>query len=139
MPNGVVVMEQLLITEDWELGRQVLIESSALAEERQEIEDRFDVSIEKLELILDLPDASIKQIKKEILLKVEAKIRDYNSELYEKICVELDYCNNKDAWKWRAAEYTAAVLDIIFGGGGVALGVLLLKREYFDKLCKCKK
>jgi hypothetical protein len=139
MPNGVVVLEQLLVTEDWELGRQVLIESSTLAEERREVEDRFEVRLESLESILDLPDASLKQLKEEILVKVEAKVREYNSDLYQKICVELDYCNNKDSWKWRAAEYTAAVLDIAFGGGGVALGVLLLKREYFDKLCKCKK
>ena len=139
MPNGVMVLEQLLVTEDWDLARQVLVEASALAEERQDIEDRFGVSMRSLESILDLPEVSLKQIKRDILIKVEAKVREYNSDLYQRICVELDYCNNKDSWKWRAAEYTAAVLDIAFGGGGVALGVLLLKREYFDKLCKCKK
>lgn len=139
MSNGIVVLEQLLVTEDWELGRQAFIESSVLSDERREIEEHFGISMDSLESILDLPDASFKEVKKEILLKIEAKVREYNRDLYKKICVDLDYCKNKDSLSWRIAEYAAAGLDIVFGGGGTALGVLLFKNEYLDKLCKCEK
>lgn len=139
MSNAVAVLEQLLVTEDWELGRQVLVDASVFADDAQRLEAEFDVSLRHLEMIFDLPDADRMRLKREILARFEARLRDYNDDLYQKICVELGYCANKEAWKWRAAEYLAGALDILFGGGGIALAVLLLKREYLDKLCKCPK
>ena len=139
MANTVVVLEQLLVTEDWELGRQVLVEASAFAEDREQIEAEFAVSLRQLDAVLELPDASLRRLKEVVLERVQTRVRDYDDELYQRICVELDYCKNKDVWKWRAAEYLAAILDIVFGGGGVTLAVLLLKREALDRLCKCSK
>ncbi|MFA7387043.1 MAG: hypothetical protein WCZ87_05210 [Thiohalobacteraceae bacterium] len=89
--------------------------------------------------MLELPDASLRRLKEAILEKVQTRARNYDDELYQRFCVELDYCKNKDVWKWRAAEYLAAILDIAFGGGSVTLAVLLFKREALDRLCRCSK
>ncbi len=139
MPNGLELIERLWVTEDWELARQVLLEAEELRNSRNEIEDEFGIDLEDLESVIDLPDASLRKLKERILTRVDEQVRGYNDALYQKVCVEWDYCNRKNTGKAELAEYLAALLDIVVTGGALALAALLLKRGYFDRLCQCSK
>lgn len=139
MPIGLPAVEQLFVTEDWELARQVIVEAPEFSDIRGEIENEHRIALGDLESIIDLPEASFRRLKEAILERVESRVREYNDAIHQKVCVEWDYCNKRESRKVEIAEYIAAVLDIVVTGGAVALAALLLKREYLDKLCRCPK
>jgi hypothetical protein len=64
-------------------------------------------------------------------------VGQFNDRLYQKVCVEWDYCARKDSGIALIIEALVSVLDIVITKGYFALAVLLLKRGYFDKLCRC--
>lgn len=134
-----MAIENLLVMEDWELARQVIVEADELEDVRIELEDEFQVDLNSLETIIDLPDASLKDLKKILLSKVRSLVQNRSQDLRRRICVELDYCNNKNSRKAEIAAYLVSALDIVVTGGAAALLALLIKQEYFDKLCQCPK
>ena len=106
---------------------------------RQELEDQFQVDLNSLETIFDLPDASLKKIKEILISKVLLLVQSRRQDLRRLICFELDYCNYKKSRKAEIAAYLVSALDIVVTGGAASLLALLIKQEYFDKLCQCPK
>ena len=137
MPNGLELIERLWVTEDWELARQVLLEAEELRESRNEIEDEFNVDLEDLVSVIDLPDATLRKLKERILFTIEDHVRGFNEVLYQRVCIELDYCNRRNDPTIELLEFLTNALDFLVTAGLISLLALLLKRGYFDKLCQC--
>lgn len=136
--NGVATVEQLWVTEDWELARQALVEAPELDEVRREIEREFQIDLNNLEFIDDFPDAKLKRLKERLLIEIESFVSGFKASLVRQVCIHWDYCNQKNSRKSEIAQYLTAALDIVLTQGALTLAVLLMKREYFDKLCGCK-
>lgn len=136
--NGLATFEQLWVTEDWELARQALVEAPELEEVRIEIEREFQVDLNDFGFIDDLSNAKFKKLKERLLTGIESFVSGLKVRLVRQVCVEWDYCNQRDSRKSEIAQYLAHALDIFITQGAMTLAVLLMKREYFDKLCGCK-
>jgi hypothetical protein len=134
---SVATVEELIVTEDWELARQVLVEAPELYDYRREIEAEFEIDLTNLGSIIDLPDALLSPLKLRLLTQVESWVYQFNDRLYQKVCVEWNYCARKDSGMVLIVEALISVLDIAITKGYFVLTVLLLKRGYFDKLCRC--
>lgn len=139
MPSGLKTIEELIVTEDWELARQIIQEAPEFEESRREIEARFGIAIGDLDSIIHLPEDSYRRLGKLLLETIEARLELIRDELHRKICEEFDYCRQKKKLGWRVMEYISGVLDIFFTKGGLTLAVLVIKNEFLDKLCRCKK
>jgi hypothetical protein len=138
MANGVQTLESLLTTENWELARQAINEAPQFAGEKQRIEEEFGISLDYLGSIIDLPEDSFNRFQQQLFTTVKRYFTSAHDELYQKICIEFNYCEMKRKWGWRVAEYLIGIVDIFGGSGGGALAVLVLKTEVLDKLCGCK-
>jgi len=80
---------------------------------------------------------TISQFKREIFSQVENFVRRRNHDLYQSICVQMNWCEMRNQPIVENAEALAGVLDIYLTNGIAALSVLLLKRKFLDKLCNC--
>lgn len=132
-----MTFEQLWVIEEWELARQILVGAPEFEEFREEIEYKFDIDLEILEDIVDLPDAGLRELQERILASVESFTNRFKNTLYDKVCVEWEYCKQKNSRKSVIAEYIASAIDIAMAGGALTLAIVLMKREYLDKLCHC--
>lgn len=137
MPNGLQTIEQLLVTEDWELGRQIIVETEDFRDIREEIEGEYDISLDNLVTIIALPADFFETLKQRILTAIESRIEIFNDAMYQLICVEWDYCARRGDPMTDIAEHLiGAILDLMVTGGA-SVAILLLKRGYFDGLCQC--
>lgn len=136
--NGLETVEQLWVTEDWELARQTLVEAPELEGARIEIERDFQIDLNNLDFIDDFPNAKLKRLKERLLIAVESFVSGFKDSLIRQVCIHWDYCNQKNSRKSEIAQYLTAALDIVITQGALTLAVLLMKREYFDKLCNCR-
>ncbi|RBI65398.1 hypothetical protein DQ400_18115 [Vreelandella sulfidaeris] len=138
MSNDLAVFEEYWVTEDWELARQVILGSDKMYElYGAKIEADFEVELGNLESIIELPDAKLKKLKDLLIANVITFVKGYDRDLKRKVCEEWDYCSKRNSSKAEKVEYLILALDIVATSGLLALVTLLLKREYFDKLCKC--
>jgi len=137
MPD-ILSIEEMVATENWNLAREVISTSEDFSNERDLIENEFEVSMDNLGSIIDLPHDRFENLKKRLLEIIKKRFISLEAELYQQICIELDYCNAKKEKGWRITEYIAAVFDILLTGGATALAILAIKTEYLDKLCGCK-
>ncbi len=137
MTTTTLTLPELLAQEDWELARQVLIYSPEFAADRVELENEFGIDFSDLGAVVDLPTNKRDDFLRRMQRLIEAKMEQYRDDLYEKVCVEMDYCNQRNSSKWKFAEYGIAVFDVIFGQGALALLAILMKKEMLDRLCRC--
>ena len=138
MVSDVQTMERLLTAENWELARQAINEAVQFAEEKQKLEEEFEISLGDLGSIIDLPEDSLKRLQKRLLKTVDAYFTSARDELHKKVCGEFDYCKMKKKWGWRVCEYLIGAVDVFATNGGATLAMLGLKTEVLDKLCRCK-
>ena len=136
--NGLETVEQLWVTEDWELARQTLVEAPELEGARIEIERDFQIDLNNLDFIDDFPNAKLKRLKERLLIAVESFVSGFKDSLIRQVCIHWDYCNQKNSRKSEIAQYLTAALYIVITQGALTRAVLLMKREYFDKLCNCR-
>ena len=139
MAHDLKTIEQLIVTEDWELARQIIEEVPEFEEDRSSIEAEFGVAIGDLGSIINLPEDSFRRFKKVLIQRLEARLDRIRDELHKKICEEFDYCRQKKKLGWRVMEYVAGVLDIFYTRGGITIAIAVIKNEFLDKLCDCKK
>ena len=131
-------IEELLATDKWELARQTIVESPVFAPERDRIENEFGISLSDVSSVIDLPLDSFKKLQKRLLDVVQDYFATVRDQLYQRVCVEFDYCEQKKTRGWRIMEYLVGVFDVLVTNGGATLAMLALKTEVFDKLCGCK-
>ena len=137
-----MTIEHLVALENWELARQFLVEQAEDGNEeaiafKTQLEEEFNIDLSDLSAIGSLPVPAIMGLSKKLIDHAMDAVRNIESQLRQKICVEMNYCNKKNQGVWRYAEYAAAVADIFGGSGAVSLAVLLAKNQFLDKLCGC--
>ena len=91
--NGLETVEQLWVTEDWELARQTLVEAPELEGARIEIERDFQIDLNNLDFIDDFPNAKLKRLKERLLIAVESFVSGFKDSLIRQVCIHWDYCN----------------------------------------------
>lgn len=131
-------IEELLATDSWELARQAIVESPVFAPERGRIEEEFGISLGDVSFVIDLPLDTFKKLQKRLLDVVQDYFATVRDELYQRVCVEFGYCEQKKTRGWRIMEYLVGIFDILVTSGGATLAMLALKTEVLDKLCGCK-
>lgn len=123
----------------WSLALEALCNSPVLAESRAEIEAKYGFDIETSERIYFLSIGEFKKFKADVIASVKRSLHSINNDIYDKICRELHYCENRDMPLARLVSYLIAILDVVYSSGAVALAVLIVKSEYLDKVCNCPK
>ncbi len=120
-----------------ELARIVVLENQHFADVGQFLDHRYDGQWRQHGWLLMQDRSVATQFKREIFSRIERIVRQYNHHLYQAICVNLNWCQNRNHPTVEHAEYIAAALDIFGTNGAAALTVLLIKRKFLDKLCNC--
>jgi len=130
-------IDELLATDNWELARQTIAESPVFAAERDRIEDEFGISLGDVSSAIDLPVDTFKKLQKRLLDVVQDYFATVRDELYQRVCLEFGYCEQKKTRGWRIMEYLVGFFDVLVTNGGATLAMLALKTEVLDKLCGC--
>ena len=123
--------------DEWDLAVEVLATIEAFSEARYRLENKYQSDVRDLQRLALLPAFEFKKFQRDAIRAVERRLHSINHDLYQRICVELDYCDRRDMPQARLISYLIGILDIAFGSGAIALAVLIAKREYLDKVCNC--
>jgi hypothetical protein len=123
--------------DDWALALEVLTTVEAFGEPRYRLEQKYEMDIGDVQRLALLPAFEFKRFKRDAVRAVEKRLHAINHDLYQKLCIDLKYCERRDMPQARLISYLIGILDIIFGAGAIALAVLIAKREYMDKVCNC--
>lgn len=123
--------------EQIELARIVVLENQHFGEVGHLLDHRYNGQWREHGWLLMQDRSVVTQFKREIFSRIERIVRRSNHHLYQSICINLDWCQNRNHPTIEYAEYIAAALDIFGTNGAAALTVLLIKRKFLDRLCNC--
>ena len=121
--------------EQIELARIVVIENQHFSEACQYLDRKYSHEWRQPGWLLAQERLAVTQFKREIFSRIDQIVRQANHQLYQGICVNLNWCESRNKSTIEYADYIAAALDIFGTNGAAALTVLLIKRKFLDKLC----
>ena len=124
--------------ETWRLSQIVLEESEVFADARYQLDRRFGPHALDPSVLAFLPSLEAKRLVSALHRSVEKRVRDFDDQLNNLICRRFRWCERREHPMIENAEIAAAIADVFGTNGAAALTVLLIKRKFLDKLCKCK-
>ncbi len=131
--------DTLMKLETWEVAFYLIRDSDDLYDLQVDLQKEFEVNFDDMESVIDLPTDSFRDFKEKVILRATEVLDSNREALYQKVCVEFEYCRKRNTLTATALEAAVISLDIAQTGGVAYLVFFGFKRGFFDELCGCDK
>lgn len=139
MAGELQTYEEIMRLEEWEAAFYAIRDSDDMYDLQQELEKDFEIDFDNMEDVKDLPQDTFSDFKKRVTLTVTNHLNSVKDQLYQKVCVEFEYCKKRDTFSAKTLEGLILLLDFFKTGGIAYFTFFGFKSGFFDQLCRCGK